>query len=245
MNISKRLLTTVAAATAVATLTAVTVGATGIGYSDGDIVESEKVAIELSATDPTEAVVELPTADLTVDVTIPAGVFDVEWVDFNAVVIENADVISALQNLDSSSTVKDSKAIDLFFTDHNTGDVLDATGKDIVVTIKNVGNCNTLFYYNPETKSLEDVNATFADGNVTFTAPHFSTYVLAEIVDNNNGNNNNNGDNNGKPADNNNDDGKGVLTGDASATLIIVVSAIAVAALATVVVTSKAKKSSK
>ncbi len=240
MNISKRVLTAVAAATAVATLSAAAVGAIGLGFSEGDIVESNSTQV----TEDADTSVEL--SDATVTVTVPAGTFDVDWVDFHVDVIENADVASALESLKSDTVaITASKVLDLYFTDHATGDVIDVTDKGIVVSIKTTDQYNTLYYYNPETKALEDVNASFSDNVVTFTAPHLSTYVLAEIEDN------------GTPAPNpSTPDGStsapegkpgnnGVLTGDNSAMLIVIVSAVAVAALATVVVATKAKKSSK
>lgn len=239
MNIKKRVLSIFAAVTAFAALSAATVGATNLGYSDGDVVDEASIAITLSDTEATNATLNI--SDLTVDLSIPADAFDTDSVNFVAKVIENADVTAALNKVDGD--VKSAKSLDLYFTDSNDN-VIDATGKNIEVTFKDV-SYNNVFYFDPETKALEKVTSTFANNALTFTAPHFSIYALAEIADASNPTPSN-PSSPSTPSDTSNpSDGKtAVSTGDSSATVIII-SAIAVVALATVVIATKAKKSSR
>lgn len=239
MNIKKRVLSALAAVTAFAAVSAVTVGATGLGYSDGDIVASETVEIALSDTETATAT--LSVDDLAIEVSIPVDAFEVDTVNFNATVIESADVVAALNKVDG--TIKSTKSLDLYFTDSN-GAALQPS-KDIDVTFKGV-SYDTVYYYDPDTTNLENMNATLTDGNLKFTATHFSVYSLVEFEDEtspstpvepstDNGSSTPTSD--GKPGS--------VLTGDSSTGFIVIVSAVALAAIATAVIATKAKKSSK
>lgn len=240
MNIKKRVLSALAALTAFAALSTATVGATNLGYSDGDVVESKSVEIKLDSTQPTDATLDV--SGVTVDVSIPAGTFDTDSVEFVADVIESADVTAAFEKLPAE--VKDTKVLSLYFKDAE-GNPIDVTGKNVEISLSD-GSYNTLYYFNPETGELEKVDATVEDGKMTFVAADFpAVYALANVVEETST------PSTDEPSTvtpstpgTSNGDGKPVTTGDSSS-VIFIIGAVAAVALVTAVVATKSKKSSR
>lgn len=249
MNIKKSFLVALAGATAFATMSSFAVSAATPGYSDGAVEEqaaSEQVTV--TEGEATTGTVELESADITVDFEIPADAVEADSaLIFNVAAVTDLGVIDLVDSIDE---IKDFKTLDLFFTDEN-GDIVDMVGKNVVVTIKATGY-NTVYYFNG--RSFEDMGAEVGEGTLTFTAPHFSTYVLANVETETDEPSNEESSNDdatvtpGTSTDSNNNGSNGgtTQTGDNGfVTTIVIFSIMAVISLATAVVATKAKKSSK
>lgn len=249
MNIKKSFLVALAGATAFATLSSFAVSAATPGYSDG-AVEEQVASEQVTVTEgkATSGTVEFENTDIAVDFEIPADVVEAGSVlEFNAAVVTDPAVMDLAESIDE---IKDYQVLDLFFTNED-GVVIDMAGKNVVVTIK-VSGYNAVYYFNGT--SFEDMGAVAGEGTLTFTASHFSTYVLANVETSNDDDNvtpgtstdNNNNNNNSNNNNNNSNNAGTTQTGDNGfVTTIVIFSIMAVISLATAVVATKAKKSSK
>ena len=235
MNAKKTFIATLASLTAIASLTAVSAGAVAPGASDGSVVT---VAIDVQAGQP--ATGTLAVNDNEITVTIPADAVT-GAVNFNAAVKVDVDAQAALDSLEGV-TVSASEILDLYFTDEN-GEVVDMAGKNVEVAVK-TDKYNTAYLF--KDKALTDLGAKAEDGTLTFTAPHFSTYVLANVTAD--APTSTPATDNSTPATDNSTpatDNGTTNTGDNSfATTIAIFSIMAVVSLGTAVVATKAKKKS-
>lgn len=170
MNAKKTFIATLASVTAIASLAAVSVSAATPGASDS----VASVDIEVVAGEPATGTVN-PTDDLAVSVVIPADAIT-ETVKFKAVLKVDIDAQNAIDNLDGV-TVSASEILDLYFTDANDAAV-DMTGKGVEVSIK-TDKYNTVYLF--DNGELQDMGAKLENGTLTFTAPRFATYVLANV----------------------------------------------------------------
>lgn len=170
MNVKKSFLVALASVTAVASLTAVSVSAVTPGASDSTATVDITVVEGEAATGTVT-----PTENAEVTVTIPADTVKGN-IKFNAAVKVDVDAQKALDSLDGIK-VSASEILDLYFTDEN-GDIVDMTGKGVEVSIK-TDKYNTVYLF--DNGELKDLGAKYENGVLTFTAPHFSTYVLANV----------------------------------------------------------------
>lgn len=232
MNIKKSFLVALAGATAVASMSAVAVSAATPGQSSDSV-------IDINVTEGQPATGTLSTENGTeITVSIPAGVVSGN-IKFYAAVKADANAQKAIDDLGASA----SEILDMYFTDAN-GSVLDMTGKGIEVSFK--GDYNKVYLFE---NTLQEQDAKVENGVLTFTAPHFSTYVLAKIADNT-PSNPSTPDNPSTPATPSNPstpaDNNTTKTGDNGvATTAIVFSTMALVSLGTVVVATKLKKKAK
>lgn len=234
MNVKKSFLVALASVTAVASLTAVSVSAVTPGASDSTATVDITVVEGEAATGTVT-----PTENAEVTVTIPADTVKGN-IKFNAAVKVDVDAQKALDSLDGIK-VSASEILDLYFTDEN-GDIVDMTGKGVEVSIK-TDKYNTVYLF--DNGELKDLGAKYENGVLTFTAPHFSTYVLANVealvpTTSDTSNTASEVPTSSTPANNNTTN-----TGDNGfATTIAIFSIMAVVSLGTAVVATKAKKKS-
>ncbi len=234
MNIKKSFLVAFAGATAFATLSAFAVSAATPGYSDGAVDEQVETSVSVVAGQDTAVKADFTKSEAvkSVEAVIPADATTATGLNFVAAVVQDPNAVAALAdavNFDAA------QVLDLYFADQD-GNKVDFNGKNVAVTITAPG-FNTIYVY--EDGKLEEVASTVEGDKISFTAPHFSTYVLANVAKSVESSDNST---TSTPSNNNGT----TQTGDAGfATTIVIFSIMAVVSLGTAIVATKAKKSSK
>lgn len=241
MNIKKSFLVALAGATAFATMSSFAVSAATPGYTDGSVTEQDSITIDIADDGSASASIEL--SKVTVDVELPAGIVDGDSIDFSAAIVTDLEAAAAVTEIDGLNAFE---VLDLFFTDSD-GNTVDMAGKNVKVVIKNT-SFNKVFCFHDV---LEAVDSKVTDAGLEFVAPHFSTYVLADISEEATStpddNTTSTPDNNTTSTPDNNTTstpaGDATQTGDNGfTTTIAIFSIMAVVSLATAVVATKVKK---
>ena len=252
MNIKKSFLVALAAATAVSTVSALTVSAAGLGETTNKVEDTQTVV----AGQETEFKAQLQ--DVDININIPADVLPEGEYTFNADIVVNQDVQDAIDKLN----IKESEILDLYFADA-AGAHFKLTDAGVQVTLE-TDKYNAVYVYEDSTKTLTKLDSTKEGNKLTFIAPHFSYYVLANEPETSgttsttsttsttgtttNTPGSTTTTTTGTTTTTTGDTGKGdsVTTGDAATTTTVAVFAVmGVVALGTAVVASKMKKASK
>ena len=232
------------AAMSVVTVSAATLGSSDLSSTDFEVIAGEEVVADVAVDD----------GDMVISVAIPANVLEAGNYTFYADTVADDTTTAAFEAEFNSDLTT---VVEMYFTDEN-GDTVDV--KDVAINIDTTASYDAAFVQE-EDDSFTNLNAEVTESGLSFVAPHFSTYVLADLADENNGDGNNGGDtnngddtnggntNNGDNTNNdNNNTGKGdstTATGDNSAATIAVFGVMGVAALGTAIASSKVKKSEK
>lgn len=249
MNIKKSFLVALAAATAVSTVSALTVSAAGLGETTNKVEDTQTVV----AGQETEFKAQLQ--DVDININIPADVLPEGEYTFNADIVVNQDVQDAIDKLN----IKESEILDLYFADA-AGAHFTLTDAGVQVTLE-TDKYNAVYVYEDSTKTLTKLDSTKEGNKLTFIAPHFSYYVLANDPETSSttSTTSNTGTTTNTPGSTTTtttgttttttgDTAKGdsVTTGDAATTTTVAVFAVmGIVALGTAVVASKMKKASK
>ena len=245
MNIKKSFLVALAAATAISSVTALTASAAELGKSDSTasasvVADGETLTAEVKIGD-IEVALEADSDK------VPEGSI------VTVAIVENTDVQTAIDDLG----IKESLILDITVKDLD-GKELEL--KDAGVKVKITTNkYDTVYVY--EDGSLKNLNAAKSGDALSFTAPHFSYFVLSKgtgtgsststtsTAASTTGTSSKAGTTTtGTTTTTSSSTGKGdsVTTGDsATATTVAIFAVMGIVALGTAVVASKTKKASK
>lgn len=214
----KRILSIAMAIACVAAL-AVTAVAAPAGYSDYGVSDTKVITAVEGDT------VELMDTTNGTSIEVPK---DVLPATVTAVTLASKPISKSSETYkavkEAAKDYSDITLLDIQLLDQD-GNAITALNGKVSVTVKVVGDANTVLYFNDADNSVENLGGTVKDGFITFETSHFSYYAMAKTATTG-----------GTTTPS---------TGDAVLTTVSVVAVMAIVVLGTTLVAVKMKKSKK